>query len=751
MGRSVLVIAACLAAGLLSSCSNTRVLSEKEYRLETNKVQFLGDPAGLSTSDVSSYIRQQTNNSFFLGWVYNWSNPRKDDWLNNSLRKVGTAPVVFNGNLLGSSRENIERHLDYLGYYHSKVQTWVDTIGKNIKVTYYVTPGKRVRIDSLVYKVPEGEFADEFAKDFKNIQVKKGDWLSEKALEKESERGAAYFRNQGYYDVTKFNYFFSADTLGPRNVLTYEIRDYSRNESESNAAPLVKYHIGKVEISHPSIVPFREKVLKDINIIKPGDLYSEKLANVNYYRFSALRLFSNVSVEMTPADSSTVDCKITLGQSKLKGLKLNLEASTNSNSLFGISPAVSFYNKNIFRGGEWLSLGFSGNFQRKFGTDLQSNEFGITGSLSFPKFVGLPYSVFKGPNIPRTEVQLSVNYQNRPEFRRLISSASYGYTGNDDNFYYQVYPLRATVIKVWDMSDKFVENLMSNLMLWDSFTDHIDAGLGAQLYWTTDASVIPKGSYRYIRLNFDSSGNVISLFNPWLPGDEVGNKALFGLSYSQYVRAALDMGWTVSFSPSTSLASRLYLGTGKGYGKSSASVPFEKQFSVGGASSMRGWQVRTLGPGHNCYETGFFSFPSQVGDSKFEFDLELRQKLFWKLDGALFAEAGNIWDLWLPDEYQLVYDSDGQITDIIESYNLSFKEKVIDTIAIDWGLGLRLNLGFILLRLDLGMKVRDPSRSLVREDWMSDEYQVYSSYWLKPSEWLGKNGCSLHFGVGYPF
>ena len=96
-----------LLAGIMSSCSNTRVLPEGKYRLAANKVAFDGDPNGLSSSDVSSYIKQQTNNTFILGWVYNWSNPGKDDWWNNSLRKVGVAPVVFNGGLLGSSCENI--------------------------------------------------------------------------------------------------------------------------------------------------------------------------------------------------------------------------------------------------------------------------------------------------------------------------------------------------------------------------------------------------------------------------------------------------------------------------------------------------------------------------------------------------------------------------------------------------------------------------------------------------------------------
>lgn len=716
--RPAHIVTLALLAGFLVSCSTTRVLPEGKYRLAANKVAFDGDPNGLSSSDVTSYIKQQTSNAWLSLWMYNLSDPSKDDWLNNSIRKVGTPPVVFNGNLLGSSCENIARHLDYLGYYNSTVSAKVDTVKRNVKVTYTVVPGRRSRIDSLVFKVPEGEFFQDFSEDMKNVSVKPGDWLSEKALEKESERGAAFFRNRGYYDLTKFNYFFEADTLGPRNVLTYEIREYSRKEAETNASPLVKYHIGKVDISHSKSVPFRESVLRSTNIIKPGDLYSEELARVNYNRFSALRLFNNVAIEMTPSDSAKVDCHITLGQSKLKGIKVNLEASTNANMLFGISPAVSFYNKNIFNGGEWLSLGFSGNFQRQFGdANVQANEFGVNGSLSIPRFLGLPTRLIKGASIPRTVIQGSFNFQDRPEFRRYIINASYGYTGNADKFYYQLYPFRTTVVKADKISEDFLWTLLSNYAILSSFLDHIDAGVGGQFYWTSDTSVIPAGRYSFARFYFDASGNVISLFNPLLKENEYGRKQLFGLDYDQYVRAEVNLGHCFCLSPSTKLAMNLVAGVGYAYGVSNY-LPYEKAFYVGGANSMRGWQVRSLGPGADPL-IDIFTIPSQTGDTKVEFDLELRQKLFWKVEAALFAEAGNVWDL----------------TGITPYENML---KWAETIALDWGIGVRLNLNFILLRIDWGIKMYEPCRDA-------------GARWVQPSEWFNSNGSSLHFGVGYPF
>ena len=702
---------------IFASCSNTRVLSEGQYRLAKNKVQFEGDSGDLSSSDVSSYIKQQTSNAFLLGWIYNWSDPKKDDWLNNSLRKIGSAPVVFNSGQLGGSRENIARHLDYLGYYNSTVTTQVDTVGKNVRVTYTVKPGARCRIDDIVYKVPGGEFEEEFNADTTNVIVKRGDWLSEKVLESESERGAKYFRNKGYYDLTKFNYFFEADTLGPRNVLTYEIREYTRNEPESNAAPLNKYHIGKVTVSHSESVPFREKVLRNLNIIKPGDIYSEKQANVCYNRFASLRVFNNVSVEMTPVDSTTVDCNITLGQGKFRGLKVNLEASTNSSGLLGISPAISWYNKNLFHGGEWFSLGFSGNFQRKFGTNIQANEFGYNLSLSIPRFLGLPNTLFKGPNIPRTLIQNTFNFQSRPEFVRFITSASFGYTGGSDKFFYQLYPFRTTVVKVGYLDPDFSSTLFNNYALLESFINHIDAGVGGQLYWTTDASVIPKGRYSNARFSFDISGNVISLFDPLLPVDEWGDRLLFDMTYARYVRSEINLTHCFRLSEGSRLAMRLTAGAGYAYGKDGDDnnyMPYEKMFYVGGANSMRGWQVKTLGPGADKM-WDIFTIASQSGDCKMEFDLEYRKQLFWKLEGAVFAEVGNVWDMRSEETTPFV-----------------------ETLAGDWGLGIRLNLNFILLRLDWGMKIFEPSR-------------IGSDRWVKPREWISAGGSALHFGVGYPF
>jgi len=714
-------ILAVLAAGLLiSGCSTTRRLQEGQYRLVKNEIVISGTK-DLKPAALTQYVKQQANDAFLFGWspglsIYNWSDG-SGKGLNYVWEKLGTAPVVFNSGLVESSKENIIKHLEYLGYYGSQVSSEIEKKGKKAFVKYTVTPGKRYVINEITYSIPDNpEFAQVFYKDTLAHLVKTGSYLSEELLEKESARSAAVIRNLGYYDFSKSNYFFVADTLTPgRTALNYSVRGYSRNESESEDAPLSRYRFGDVTISHAADVKFRESVLRKMNLIHPGDYYSEDIVNTTYNRLSSIKVFNGVSVQLSPADSAVVDCSIRLSDSKLQGIKVNGEVSYSSSGLIGLSPQLSWYHKNIFHGGEWLSLGFTGNFQFRPSDNVHATEFGVTSSLSFPRFLGLPYTVFPGSTIPRTELKAAYNYQNRPEYTRQLTTISYGYTWQTGNYwYFQMFPFRATLINLSNTSEDFEWTLARNPFLRDSYMSHVDAGLNATVYHTTSNDLVPKVPYHYERFSIDLSGNFVSLFKGMMKQDDIGQYMLLGAPYTQYVRGELILGRTFrfGFDNNQQLATRLDIGAGHAYGNSST-LPFEEQFYCGGASSMRGWQARTLGPGSSDPDNTFI-IPSQTGDFKMEADIEYRFPIVWKLEGALFAEAGNVW----------------YISDLDKDF--------LSTIAGDWGLGLRLNLNFIVVRLDLGIKEYDPSKEA-------------GSRWLAPKQWFTSNAMALHFGVGYPF
>lgn len=697
VSRKIFYSLAILAsAGLAAtSCGAGKELAEGEHKLVQNRVEMIG--GGLGASEVSSYIKQQPS-AFSL---------------------LNKKAVVFNPKLMQSSAENIKSHLDYLGYYNSDVTTYVTFKKDKAYASYLVSPGERYRISELRYVLPErGSFAEDFLSDTTNVSIHPGDYLSEALLEAESERSAAVMRTKGYYGFSKNYFFFEADTLsGPDAVvLEMKINEYTRNESPSSAQPFRKSSISDVTLSHSAALPFKDRILRELNTVKPGTMYDESEINNTYRRLSALKVFNSVGVELTQTDTSHVRCDINLSESRVQGFKVELEASTNSTGLMGVSPQLTYHHKNIFHGGEWLNLSFLGNFQFKLNDNTSSNEVGASAGLSLPRFLGLPYSHFKGPNIPRTEFKASYSYQDRPEYTRSMISTSYGYSGSMRNgkLSYQLFPLQVSIVRLFDLDPEFYKDLERNPFMRYSYQNHFDAGVGGILYYANSNAA---GS-GYARGLVDLSGNALSLLKGYMKTNENGEGLIWGAPFTQYVKGEINVGktWNLGLDGSHSIATRFIAGAGYAYGNSTA-IPFEKQFYCGGANSMRGWQARALGPGRSEGNHSF-SIPSQTGDVKLEANLEYRYNIFWKLGGAVFTDVGNVWS-WDQSSPDGCFSSD-----------------FYKSLAADWGLGLRCDLNFFVVRIDMGMKIYDP---------------MLEGSWLGPRQWLKKDGFALHFGVGYPF
>ncbi len=712
-----------------ASCSTTKVLADGEYSLSQTHVKISGK--GVKESDITPYIKQKPNSNFIFGWnpfvsVYNWSNGKGKGW-DKFVQKIGTPPIVYDPSLVDESVENIGRHIEYLGFYGSTIDAKVKVRKRKVHVTYEVTLGKRYPIESINYVLPErGEIASEFVRDTVNSTIKRGDYLSESALEEESTRATSVLRNKGFYSLSKNNFFCEADTLSVpgRAILTVTLNEYTRNETPKEAAKLQRFTFKDVNISYPAKFKVRDNILRRLTTIHPGDLYSENSVNNTYTRLSSLRMFSTVNIGVNPVDSTSLNCEISLMPSRLQGFKVNAEVSVNSSGLMGVSPQLTYYHKNIFRGGEWLNLSFMGNFQFKFKDNVRSNEAGVSGSLSFPRFIFLPISVFKGP-IPRTDVSLSYNYQNRPEYTRNIISTSFGYSGNSQSlFFYQFYPIQVNIVHIFNLDPSFYNSLSNDPFLRNAYQDHFDFGAGGTFYYTSNSDVNPKTSYRYARLQADISGNLLSAFKGLMQKDSNGAGMIWNTPYSQYVRAELTLGrtWRFGKEDKQALALRAVGGAGWAYGNSTA-LPFEKHFYAGGSNSMRGWQARSLGPGLSEKDQTFV-IPNQTGDMKLEFNAEYRFPLFWKFGGALFVDAGNVWNIKRKD-------SEAEVSQI--SAKTLFRG-----MAMNWGLGLRLDMDFLVLRVDWGLRLHDPARTV-------------GECWLAPKEWFTREGYALHFGVGYPF
>ncbi len=754
-----------------ASCSTTKVIPSGESRLKANKI-IIENSREYLPSELQPYLKQKPNTSFIFGWnpflnIYNWSNGKDNGW-NRFVKKLGQEPVIFDSTLVESSKTNMYNHLVYDGYYNSQIRDSIVTERKKSTVYYKVRLGKQYTIDSISYSITDTTLAGIFFKDTAFSLLHKGDILSENRLEQESQRVETDLRNNGYYGFSKNYFFFEADTLQKNSTasLKVSIADYTRNELKKDAKPHRRFYFGDVYINpkrsqlQQQTMQFedtsanrfssgragigfkldtciyrgiyiyyykrpllRRSVLVRVNKIKPGELYSQQTVANTYRRFSNLGVFSSVNMQLEEADSSNVKTNIQLTASALQGYKINLEASTNSSGLFGISPTFSYYHKNIFRGGELFTLSFMGDFQFKFNDDIRSTEFGVSSSLGIPNFLLLPDNWFHAALMPKTEVALSYNYQQRPEYIRNIISASYSYSWNTKNnrLFLKINPIQLNIVKLTNLSESFYESL-KDPFLKNSYQNHFDLGLGANFYYTTDASANPKNSYFYFRWQNDVAGNLLSIFNSALSKNESGERTIWGSPYSQYYRTEVSAVYTWKFGKNNNqaVAARVLAGVGTGYGNS-RQLPFEKLFWAGGAYSLRAWQARSVGPGYAPQDTTF-SIPNQTGDIRLEANLEYRFPLFWSFDGAVFVDAGNVWNM---------NRSYGKEDDAgIFKFDTFYRH-----IAADWGLGLRLNLGFALLRLDWGVKIYDPP----------------TNQWMGPEQWFKKGNYGLQFGVGYPF
>lgn len=727
-----------MAVLLTVSCSTTRVLGDGQYKLEKNTIK--ADDPRFNVSELSSYVRQKPN-SRILGMspfvsIYNWGG-HSDSGFARFLRKIGEAPVVYDPAQVDASIDNMLRHLEYIGYYGSDIESVVKVKGRKVKVSYYITLGKRFTISKINYDIPaDSTFRKDFRSDLPNISVKPGDYLAESALEEEANRSAQYFRNKGYFGMSGNYYSFQADTLSGDGTasLTMTVSEYMRNDATRASRPHRKYTLGRIDLSYPKDITLLPSMLENLITLRPGQLYCEEDVNNTYARLSSVPVLSGVNITMNPVSEDRVDCDIQLQHGGLQGFKNSLEASVNSTGLIGISPQFSYTHKNIFHGGEVMNLGLKGNFQFKpKDSSVHSMVFSTSASLRFPHFLGLPNRVFQGTRLPHTDLNLGFSYQDRPEYRRTIISTSFGYTGNWGNhFYYQLYPFQANVVRLFDISDDFIERLLSDLFMINAYSDHFDVGIGGSILYTTDPSSLPKSSYHSYRLTFSTAGNFLSLFNRWLPVyyealwlDEPLH-SIWNIPYAQYIKGEFQATRTIRFGrrERMALAYRLLAGAGLGYGNSLA-LPFEQQFYVGGASSMRGWQARTLGPG-NSPLLEYFVIPSQTGDMRLEANLELRFPMFGKVEGALFADAGNVWLM-----------SSGGEAFVSEEF-FSFRN-LGESLGLDAGLGIRLNLEFLLARVDFGLKLHDPSREEGNR-WMS-------TAWFRDGNGIG----AIHLGIGYPF
>ncbi len=752
-----------LASILLSGCSATRFLEEDETLL--SKVEVLSTEKHVKASEFRSYVRQEPNSRWFnflkvpLG-LYCISGNDSTKRVNRFFRRIGQAPVVYDSTLTNYSARSLVSALQSKGYPHAEVV--VDTVTKKqrTRLTYTLKPGKRYYVEHIAYETDDERMDSVLLRASERTLLYKGMPLDANILSQERTRLINYLQNIGYYHLHNEFISFRADTL-PRSTgvdLTvrlhrpagtdslkaysvYSIREVTLTEEGKGTPEDSSRYKGINFVCHEKPSIYRRVYERHV-AVKPGSLFRERATQNTYGNLNNLPAvnYSTVRYNEVEGDSALLDCDINVMLSKKHSISAELEGTNTAGDL-GAALALTYSNRNIFRGAESLTLKLRGAFEAITGLEGYKNanyvEYSIEGNLRFPSFK-LPFIVeekrrnFKASS----EFGLMHDSQNRPEFHRRVLTGSWGYRWTKvgkPQWKHRFDLISLNYIFMPWISDTFRKEYLEGddphySILRYSYENLFIMKMGYNFVYNSLRNQGSNGLFQtngyQIRFNVETAGNLLyglsKLFRAEKNSD--GQYALFNIAYSQYAKIDFDFAKSVLINDRNSVAFHAAFGLAVPYGNSSI-VPYEKRYFSGGANSVRGWSVRELGPGSYVGKDGKIDFINQTGNLKLDLNFEYRTFLFWKFHGAFFIDAGNIWNTRnYPDQ------PGGQFR-LKEFYR---------QIAVSYGLGIRLNFDYFILRFDGAMKAVNPSVESGK-----GHYPLINPKF--------KRDFTFHFAVGLPF
>jgi outer membrane protein assembly factor BamA len=783
----LLYIAVVIAAlSLLTGCSSTKYVPDNQYLLD--KVVITSDDKDFKEADLRDYLHQRPNFKAFglIKWqlyLYNWSGKNDKSWVNKQLRRMGEAPVVLDTMLVEQSADELERFLVNKGYIHADVTTRIDTLRhKKAVVTYMLHPNTPYRIrnyqtaisdpviDSIAHIPPKKRnwLSNMFKpsnEDYVSL-VKEGNPFDRDLLDLERSRVTKLVHREGYYAFNKDHLAYMADSAFNQNAVDLEmyLKPYRRLKEDGSVKEEAHrpYYINKVTVV-ADYDPLKSELENSMSLrdtmkagdiyvvyanrrfirpsalarsvyLAPGKQYDESNVEQTYSSFARLRALKNINIrfrEFEENDSLKLDCSILAAPTKLQGFGVELEGTHSAGDL-GFASSVNYQHRNLFRRSETFSFKVRGAYEAlgssKSSIDGNYWEFGAETGLMFPRFV-FPFvsESFKRRMKATTEFKIGYSFQTRPEYQRTILSGGWSYIWQD-----RLNTQSRHVFKLVDIDyvhlpkiDKaFADSLPESTRQYN-FTDQFVLGIG---YTYTFNNYVPQNKNRNthsLRVSVEMAGNLLYGFSKVLGAhkNDKGFYSLFGIPYAQFTKVDVDFSKNIALDAKNRVAYRIGVGVGYPYGNMTK-LPFERSYFSGGANSVRGWSVRSLGPGSMGLEYAR-SFADQVGDIRLDMNLEYRTKLFWKFEMAAYVDAGNIW----------TFHEDASHPKANFDFSRFYKE-----IAFSYGLGLRADFNFFVLRFDTGMKAYDPQQRGGKK-WA-----------IKNPNFNSRTGnFAWHFAVGYPF
>ncbi|MBP3844061.1 MAG: BamA/TamA family outer membrane protein [Prevotella sp.] len=726
-----------LGAVLFCACSETKYVPEGDYLLDKVKVKSDPPTKGINPSDMKAYVRQVGNSRWFSAVkiplaTYSLSGRDTTKWINRMLRSIGEAPVLYDSASTRRSMADLQMQLVNMGYLRASVDAMTKSKKKKVDVTYFLHPGQPYYIRHVDYVVQDSAIASHLRLDLEqNRQLKQGMLFSVANLDGERKRITQLLNNLGYYRFNKEYISFEADSVGKQDIDVVLILRKQRL-SNGQEAPHQRYHVRNVVFEsgdrEDSVIHLRQGVLRRNTYVKEGDYYSaDDLQNTynHFGRLGAVR-YTNITWKEQP-DSNLLDCQIQVSTNKPSTISFQPEGTNTAGDL-GFAASLTYQNRNLFRGSENLSIELRGAYEAIKGLEGYSNhnflEYSLGTKLTFPSFIA-PFlsSGFRRRVNATSQVSLLYDLQNRPEFHRRVFSVGWRYRWNDPRHHdtYRLDLLDLNYISMPWISDTFKKEYLDNTTSRNAILRYNYENLFIMKFgvgYTYNNGIIA------IKANAETAGNLLGLMAKsfGFHRDNDGRYTFLDVAYAQYLKVDLDVTRTINFDYYNQLVFHAGLGIAYPYGNSTI-LPFEKRYFSGGANSVRGWSVRSLGPGKYISRDGRIDFINQTGDMKLDFNVEYRAHLFWKLGMALFADAGNIWTLRNYDE-----QPGGQ-----------FKfTQFLKQMAVSYGLGFRFNFDYFVLRFDMGMKAINPAY-----EEGDDRFPI-----VHPK--LSRD-FAFHFAVGLPF
>ncbi len=768
-GASALLVAAFLLLLIAAACSTTRRLGEDEVLYTGMKVKI--NPTGEEklpdalVSELKSAVDVKPNNAlpfitpymrypFPYGlWVYNyWNDSAKGvyGWL---YRKLVEQPVLVSSVKAPQRMKMLEQILADNGYFGSTA-TYEEVPNKKdpkkASMSYTIDVSSPYRIDSIEYfnrpADPLKNFIDSLAR--KSVWFQKGSIFCVDSLSSLRVDIANNLRNRGYYyfrpDYIEFlaDTFLTphavairlnlADNLPEPAVLRYKTRNIvtilERNEAYDPGTPDT-LHTDRGELIVMQPQRLRKKLIPECITFRKGKIFSVRDMDRTQTRLARLGIFSTIQIQPVLADTSSrdplMDVYISCRYDRPMEVSLEVNATSKSNSYIGPGLIGSFTHNNLFGGGEKLSVSLNADYEWQTGRDrsnvFNSYEFGLQGSLAFPRLLAPKFIPRSKRDLNWTTVTLGGSVLNRPKYF-MMAEYNMGITYEWRASRYSVNsftPFKLTYNKLIHTTESFDSVMAMNPAVALSF----------------ESRFIPQLSYTYtydrwferehnneltFTATFTEAGNIFD--GIYSLAKVKGEKKLFGTPFSQFVKGQVQLVWNRRLFPKQDqwIVSRVLIGAAHAYGNSKE-VPYSEQFYIGGANSIRAFTVRSIGPGSyrspRDLVNGYFD---QTGTFKFELNSEYRFPLLGDLHGAAFIDAGNIW-LLKKDPLR----PGGQLE----------AKTFLKDIALGTGVGLRYDLGMMVVRLDLGYGLHTP----------------YSNGTPHYFNVRFKDAFALHLALGYPF